>query len=172
MLNAEKEAAVRACADRRGRIIPRSVVEAARNPSNPLHDLFIWDDGVAAHKYRLETASRIIREIRIVVEVDERKTRTICYVRDPVLPPSQSGYIALSSVERRSDQAVLIVSGEIGRAIAAVTRARDIADQCGLRRELEAELRRLIILQKKTERGGPGPKRMSKRKRARVEARP
>jgi hypothetical protein len=163
MLNREKEMAVRALADRRGRIIPRRLVEAARDPSHPLHDQFPWDDSVAAERYRLDIATKIIREIRIVTEVDDRKVRTIAFVRDPSLPPNVSGYVALSTITRRSNEAILIVSGEIARAIAAISRAREIADSVGLRNELEEELRRLIVLQQKTERGG-APKQMKKKR--------
>ena len=37
------------------------VVETARDPDSPLHRYFEWDNGVAAHQYRLEQARHLIR---------------------------------------------------------------------------------------------------------------
>jgi hypothetical protein len=39
---------------------PATVVEAARDESSPLHDQFTWDDGAAAHEYRLIEARKLI----------------------------------------------------------------------------------------------------------------
>lgn len=47
--------------DNDGVLMPEDVVEAARPPHHPLHDKFEWDDGEAAHQYRLEQARRLIR---------------------------------------------------------------------------------------------------------------
>jgi hypothetical protein len=44
-----------------GKLMPGEVVDAARDPSSPLHNLFQWDDDVAAEAYRLHQARRIIR---------------------------------------------------------------------------------------------------------------
>jgi len=45
----------------RGRLTPEIVVEVAREESHPLHHRFEWDDGIAAHKYRLVQASNLLR---------------------------------------------------------------------------------------------------------------
>jgi hypothetical protein len=172
MINQHKAEALLALEDKRGRIAPRRVVDAARDPSHPLHDLFPWDDSIAAERYRLDIAARIIREVRIITEVEDRPVRSIRYVRDPSLPPSASGYVALTSIARRSQAAIMVVAAEIDRAIGAVTRARAIADHVGLRDECERELRRLILLREKAEHVGRSKRKPVGKRRPRVEARP
>ena len=44
------------------------VVEMAADPECPLHSYFLWDDGAAAHQYRLSQARQLIRSITIMVE--------------------------------------------------------------------------------------------------------
>lgn len=44
-----------------GVIRPVDVVEAARDEDSPLHDWFQWDDGEAAHQYRLLQARNLLR---------------------------------------------------------------------------------------------------------------
>jgi hypothetical protein len=46
-----------------GGLRPGEVVEAARDPSSPLHSAFEWDDAVAASQARLERANYIIRSV-------------------------------------------------------------------------------------------------------------
>lgn len=45
-----------------------TLLEQAKEKDNPLHDLFEWDNSVAAEKYRLVQARIIINEIKIMVE--------------------------------------------------------------------------------------------------------
>jgi hypothetical protein len=48
---------------RDGMVKAEAVVAAARDPANPLHRLFDWDDQTAAEKQRLQTARQIIRSV-------------------------------------------------------------------------------------------------------------
>lgn len=50
-----------------GILRPPAVVEAARDPKNPLHDEFQWDDTEAAHQYRLWQARELIVKVRVVL---------------------------------------------------------------------------------------------------------
>lgn len=48
---------------------PKSLLDASRDESAPLHDEFEWRDDVAAEQYRLNQASGIIRNVyRITIE--------------------------------------------------------------------------------------------------------
>lgn len=57
-----------------GVIRPADVVEAARDESSPLHDLFQWDDSEAAHQYRLLQARKVLQ---VYVVVDEAKGENV-----------------------------------------------------------------------------------------------
>lgn len=56
---------------------PESVLDLARDENSPLHNLFEWDDRVAAEKYRLGQARRIIQQIVIVNDHPNAETREI-----------------------------------------------------------------------------------------------
>jgi hypothetical protein len=45
-----------------GQITTRLVVDEARNPDNPLHDRFEWDDEVCGESYRLMQAGQLLRQ--------------------------------------------------------------------------------------------------------------
>jgi hypothetical protein len=61
-----------------GPLTPFKIVEAAADPSSPLHDLFEWNDDEAAKAYRLDHARAVVQEVtyRVVVGTDEIKTRS------------------------------------------------------------------------------------------------
>lgn len=57
-----------------GVILPADVVDAARDPQSVLHDLFTWDDGEAAHQYRLEQARRVLRTYVVIEDAPKQET--------------------------------------------------------------------------------------------------
>jgi hypothetical protein len=58
-------AQLQAIYDRRGGLTPAMVVDEARDPSNPLHGRFEWDDEVAGEKFREGQAHQLIRSVRV-----------------------------------------------------------------------------------------------------------
>lgn len=51
-----------------GRLNAQNLVDVSRDKDAPLHDMFEWNDTVAAEKYREEQAKKIIRSIVYTVE--------------------------------------------------------------------------------------------------------
>src|SRR5690606_25615999 len=60
--------------ERDGKIRPVDVVEAAKDESSPLHDCFTWDDGEAAHQYRLIEARNLLRVYVVRPDAEEGPT--------------------------------------------------------------------------------------------------
>jgi hypothetical protein len=56
---------------RDGEVTNKSLLEAGRSESSPIHSLFEWNDGKAAELYRLKQANDIITHIAIKVEEKE-----------------------------------------------------------------------------------------------------
>lgn len=56
-----------------GILYPEDVVRAAKSTKSPLHNHFDWNDGVAAEKWRLEQARRLIRVYVTVIDADGPK---------------------------------------------------------------------------------------------------
>lgn len=52
--------------ERKGNLTPKALVNASRRKNAALHDLFEWDNDIAAEKYRETQASYLIRSIEIV----------------------------------------------------------------------------------------------------------
>lgn len=52
-----------------GVVSAAQVVGVAKDPSNPLHHFFTWDDSIAAHEYRLSQARYMLRSV--IVRTDE-----------------------------------------------------------------------------------------------------
>jgi len=48
-----------------GHLTPDLVVQAAQDEQSPIHSIFEWDDGKAAHQHRLWQARRLIRSVQI-----------------------------------------------------------------------------------------------------------
>jgi hypothetical protein len=61
----------------KSKLTPRSVVEAARSKSSPIHGCFEWDDRKASDLYRLVQARAILGSIEVTVQVSKQKTPTV-----------------------------------------------------------------------------------------------
>lgn len=84
--------------ERNGIAKPKDLVDESRPVTAPLHDMFTWDDSVAAEKYRIHQARNLIGSVRIVFkgspEADQPKVRGFVHV--PVKHGEdyeESGYI-------------------------------------------------------------------------------
>lgn len=109
-----------------GILTPSSVIEAAKDPKNPLHSCFQWDDRKAANLYRVEQARHLIRSVQVEIVTETRLLTIPVYVRDPDAVGRESGYTALSAVS--GEQAKQrVVEQEMNAAIGCLRRASDIA---------------------------------------------
>jgi hypothetical protein len=51
--------------EERGQLTAQIVLDAARDEGSPLHAVFLWDDGEAAERYRLQQAGALVRSMKI-----------------------------------------------------------------------------------------------------------
>lgn len=77
-----------------GGLTPEAVVLTARNPDNPLHNAFEWDDSEAARQHRLYQARTLIRAVVIVHDAG----------------PAQPVYVHVRTEEERSYLPVAVVA--------------------------------------------------------------
>lgn len=54
--------------EQHGRLTAELVLDEARDPSHPLHERFVWDDGAAAERYRVGQARNLIRSVKIAFQ--------------------------------------------------------------------------------------------------------
>lgn len=59
-----------------GEVTASTVVASAKPKSSPIHDVFTWNNGIAANEYRLEQARLMLRSVEVVhVEAPARPMR-------------------------------------------------------------------------------------------------
>lgn len=68
MMQGDAEVAAGVCAEleSKGVFSAEMLVEVSRDKDAPLHGMFEWDDSIAAEKYRVQQAGKIIRSIVVV----------------------------------------------------------------------------------------------------------
>lgn len=59
-----------------GRLTPKIVVEAARDPGSPIHSKFVWDDTKAAELFRESQAAELLRSVKISYSTGEDRLPT------------------------------------------------------------------------------------------------
>lgn len=107
-------------------LTPESVLNLAKNPSNPLHDLFEWDDSVAANKYRLQQARSIIQQITIVYDHPNSQPRK---VRAFVSTDRGDGhYHLIDAVVKDVDQYALLLEHAIKELKAFGKKYKDLSE--------------------------------------------
>ncbi len=121
-LTDEALAEIKALEDRRGRLTPQEVVEAARAEASAIHGCFEWDDGKAAEAYRIEQARELIRRVKIEIVVEERSMKIVAYVRDPEKEVGDPGYQSVLRVTKTSAAAMMrnelaAISADMERAV-------------------------------------------------------
>lgn len=127
-----------AALEKAGRLTAESLVDDARNPGSPLHELFEWDNERAAHEYRIEQARGIIRTVEYRFE---RRTITYVvprYVPDPATAANQPGYVAIDTLAKDRALAVKAVRDEVVRALGYIRRAEGIGAALDCAPELAA----------------------------------
>lgn len=77
-------------------ITAKELLDDSRAENAPLHCCFTWDDTVAAEKWRIEEAHKIIRSIEVeIIREDKPSTNTRLFVNvQPVAPKKQGEFVA------------------------------------------------------------------------------
>lgn len=83
---------------RDGIVTPEAVVEFAKDKTTQLHGQFNWDDGEAAHQWRLFQARQVIRAIVTILPNENEHVVTKAYVHVLETPRNPAGYMAVKKV--------------------------------------------------------------------------
>ena len=91
--------AIRALAEKHGKITAELVLKSAEKKTSPLHNHFDWDDSSAAKRYRLVQAGELIRRIKvdyIISETNTVRVRAFHNVSDQAEEDPETYYVSLS----------------------------------------------------------------------------
>lgn len=134
----QRAAAIAACREKSGRIIPQAVVEAARDPASVLHDEFEWDVAKAAERDWIRTACELIRSVKFIVEYEDRKIIAPFYVSDP--GRDESAYVQTARIAKNGAMSERVLRDELARIVGAIHRAMNLAAAFGLKSSFERML--------------------------------
>lgn len=130
-----------------GVLRPSDVVEDARDPSSPLHELFEWNVDDAAYEFWLHTARKIIASVKVNIVTETIALKAPAYVRDPRIHGGEQGYIATASVKTDRDVALEVLSAEVNNILSALRRARNVATALDMDDELNALMDQFMDMQ-------------------------
>jgi len=153
LMKARKEALDAIARKHRGVLRAEDVVEEARNPKHILHGIFEWQDGIAAHKFRVQQAREYIANVEYVYSVDERTYRAPEWVKDPRREHHEQGYVSLDRLKSDKELARESLVQEFSRAAGHLQRAHDLARALRFKpKEVESIYRRTNVLKDGAER--------------------
>jgi hypothetical protein len=113
-----------------GRLTPKAVLHAAKDPTHVLHRHFEWDDAAAAEHYRQGQARALIRCVQIVND-DEKQTPAFLSITDKAGVSYRPLQVIMASAELQ-----LAVLQRAERDLEGFERRyRDLGDICDLVRE-------------------------------------
>lgn len=150
----QRAAAIAACRDKGGRISPKVVVDAARDPKSPLHVEFEWDLKAAAEREWLRTASELIRSVKFEIEYEDRKIIAPFYVSDPTR--SESAYISTAYIAKNGAMSERVLRDELDRIVGAIHRAMTLASAFGLKSSFERMLEQATEIEMRLDESGGG----------------
>lgn len=119
---AEKEAAIRSL-ERKGKVDPWKLLEAARDPRHPCHEDFTWDIEQAASERWWDQARKLIRTCKCQILVDEDVTEPVCQY---VSSPDEPLFLSLPKI-RSKETSSTVVATEVAALLGSAARAYGIA---------------------------------------------
>jgi len=141
MNNAIVKARLESIARNNGGVLrPLDVVQDARQPDSPLHELFEWDVEEAAQEHWMHTARRIIASVKVNITTETIVLKAPAYVRDPRLHGREQGYLETIKLRTEHEIAKEVLAGEVQNVISALRRARNVAAAV----DMESEIDRLM----------------------------
>lgn len=116
-----------------GRLTPKAVVHAARDPKHILHRHFEWDNAAAAEHYRQDQARCIIKCVQIVDDAKDEDKPAPAYLS--ISDKSGVSYRPLQAVLGSTELQLAVLQRAERDLESFERRYRDLGDICDLVRE-------------------------------------
>lgn len=92
-----------------GEVTSQYVLQEAADKNNPMHELFEWDDTVAANKYRLHQASVLICNLAIEVEDNATEKTLVTRAYVDVSDSDKGSFINVVSAFKNPDSKSIVL---------------------------------------------------------------
>ena len=117
-------------------ITAKELLDVSRDPNAPLHSCFEWNDSIAAEKFRVDQARRIIGSIEVQFVDDDApehltKTRYMVSVV-PVAPKLQGEFAPIDIVRKNPDYYKQVLQNALNDLRAFQRRYSDIQELSGV----------------------------------------
>lgn len=119
-----------------GIVDPQSVVDASRSEDAPLHNLFEWDDSVAAEKYRVTQARFIIRNITVCEDAKPTVRQFVHAV--------QPGYVTIHTALKSEEMKAALLDRAVADMTAFRAKYRALEELCEVVDAMEKTEKRII----------------------------
>ena len=119
----------RIAAKHKGRLLPRVVVDEARNEASPLHNSFEWNDSIAGEQWRIEQARRLIQVSVIVLDGHNEPVRA--FVSLTTDRKDGGGYLLVQNVlsnKKRREQMLRDAAAELEFFTAKFNTIQELAE--------------------------------------------
>lgn len=124
-----------------GVINRRLVLESAKPKDSPIHDLFEWDDTIAAESYRLSQARLLISNLNLVIEKEEAEPLEIrAYVN--ISEVKEGSFINIESAFKSEESKELVMKRALQELKAFENKYRNLKIFSNLFIEIDALMER------------------------------
>ena len=123
-------------------LLPNQVVEAATDPSNPLHGYFNWNNASAAAEQRINRARDIIRSVTVTETRRPVNLELPKYIHNPAGRHS-AGYVQTTSV-LESEQRNIVMEREMAMLAGMIARIRSLSVQYEMEDAIRARMLAMI----------------------------
>jgi len=130
----------------RGEITRRSIFEAAKDTTSPLHRLFVWDGDDAIEELGLLRAGELLRDFSFTIIRRGITFSVPQYIEDCDKPRLMQGYADIHSIAKNPGKAKRTIDAEIAAIAALVARGRAVAAGLDLQSEFETRLAAAIAI--------------------------
>jgi hypothetical protein len=138
-------AAIAACAQENGDIIPADVVEAARDEDNILHNQFEWNNAKLVQQALEQRAAELIKQCKSMLIYEDRQ---IVFPR--YLTNSETlfkTFTPTTTIATNDGLKRITMDAELSRIKSAIHRAMSLAIVFGITSEFEDLLQRIIAIE-------------------------
>ena len=107
---------------------PYQILEKARNPATELHKCFEWDDSIAAEKYRLSQARKVVCNLVIRETIKEEKPP----IRFFYQPKNGGGYQTTQIIYKDPDKYQALLASVLRELVSIRNKHSNLAELDGV----------------------------------------
>ena len=94
---------------RDGEVTRESLVNEARDKKSPIHDLFEWNDGIAAEKWRQHQAGVVLSALKVEIINNKKEPSTIKAFMSVKENPQKASYMNINVIQNSPDYMKIVL---------------------------------------------------------------